>query len=142
MEVVLTVGQSQTLWDAENKIIKLYFAGDMTDDAYKEFWTKTIDYGEKLQVNRIIIDQRDIGNVSFNARGWVVINAFPRIKRVLPNNIVAGVLGSNKIVQKTGMQYLLKAFKTLTGYKVEIFATQEEAIAFICSSNKPVQVPA
>jgi hypothetical protein len=142
MELILSVGQSKTFYDAENQIVKMHFAGDMADEAYKEFWTKSIDYGEKHRINRIIIDQREIGNVSFNARGWVVINAFPRIKRVLPTNLVAGIMGSDKIVQKTGMQYLLKAFKTLTGYKVEIFSSQEEAIAFICASNKPVVQPA
>lgn len=141
MEVILKIGQSQVLYDADNKIIMMHFAGDMPDEAYKEFWTKSIDFGEKHRLNRIIIDQRDIGNVSFNARGWVVINAFPRVKRVLPSNMVAAVLGSERVVQKTGMQYLLKAFRALTGYRVEVFSTQEEAVAFLCTSNKPVEVP-
>ena len=113
----------------------MYFIGDMPDDSYKEFWTKSIDLGEKYQVNRIIIDQREIGNVSFNARGWVVISAFPRVKKVLPKNMTAAVLGSDRIVQKTGMQYLLKAFRTLTGYKVEVFPNQEEAVAFLKKAN-------
>lgn len=135
MVVIDTVGQSETLYDASSKIIKMHFKGDMSDDNYKAFWTRSIDYAEKHRLNRIIIDQREIGNVSFNARGWVVISAFPRVKKVLPNNLVAAVLGSERIVQKTGMQYLLKAFKTLTGYKVEIFPTQAEAVAFLKSVN-------
>ncbi|AHM61440.1 hypothetical protein D770_15930 [Flammeovirgaceae bacterium 311] len=130
------------LFDASSKIIKMSFIGDMSDEAYKEFWTKSIDFGEKHQVNRIIIDQRQIGNVSFNARGWVVINAFPRVKKVLPNNLAAAVLGSEKIMQKTGMQYLLKAFRTLTGYTVEIFPTQEDAVAFLTKTNKVIAQPA
>ncbi len=135
MEVIETVGQSQVLFDATHKIVKLHFMGDLSDDAYKLFWTKGIDFAEKHRLNRIIIDQRDIGNVSFNARGWVVISAFPRVKKVLPTNLIAAILGSERIVQKTGMQYLLKAFKTLTGYKVEVFSTQEDAVAFLKTAN-------
>lgn len=142
METLVTVGKAQMLFDASNKIIKMIFIGDMSDEAYKEFWTKSIDFGEKHQVNRIIIDQRQIGNVSFNARGWVVISAFPRVKKVLPNNLAAAILGSDKIVQKTGMQYLLKAFRSLTGYTVEIFPSQEEAVAFLIKSNRVVTQPA
>ncbi|MBW3544468.1 MAG: hypothetical protein KY428_02520 [Bacteroidetes bacterium] len=142
MEAIDTINQSQVLYDAENKIVKLLFKGDMSDDAYKKFWTKSIDFGEKNQINRIIIDQREIGNVSFNARGWVVINAFPRVKKVLPNNLVAAILGSDRVVQKTGMQYLLKAFRSLTGYRVEVFPNQEEAMAFLQTANTVVNTKA
>lgn len=135
MMVIDAIGQSVASYDAENKIIMMRFKGDMTDEAYKTFWTRSIDFGEKNRLNRIIIDQREIGNVSFNARGWVVISAFPRVKKVLPANLVAAILGSEKIVQKTGMQYLLKAFRTLTGYKVEICPSQEDAIIFLKTAN-------
>lgn len=135
MEAIETIDQSQVLYDAESKIVKLLFKGDLSDDAYKKFWTRGIDFCEKSQINRIIVDQRDIGNVSFNARGWVVISAFPRVKKVLPNNLVAAILGSERVVQKTGMQYLLKAFRGLTGYRVEIFPNHEEAVAFLQTAN-------
>lgn len=135
MDLIESVGLSEVFYDASNKIVMMCFKGDMSDETYKGFWTKAIDFGEKNRVNRIIIDQRAIGNVSFNARGWVVISAFPRVKKVLPASLVAAILGSERIVQKTGMQYLLKAFRTLTGYKVEVYPNQEEAVAFLKSSN-------
>lgn len=138
MEAIETIDQAQILYDAENKIVKLQFKGDLSDDAYKKFWTRGIDFCEKNQINRIMIDQRDIGNVSFNARGWVVISAFPRVKKVLPNNLVAAILGSERVVQKTGMQYLLKAFRSLTGYRVEVFPNHEEAVAFLQTANSVV----
>ena len=142
MELITSVNQSQILYDKSTKIIKMYFKGDMSDDEYKAFWTKSIDFGEKHRLNRIIIDQREIGNVSFNARGWVVISAFPRVKKVLPNNLVAGILSSERVVQKTGMQYLLKAFRTITGYKVEVFPSDKDAIVFLQSANTIVESPA
>lgn len=135
MELIDSVGQAQILYDASNKVIKMHFKGDMPDEDYKLFWTKSINFGEKHHLNRIIIDQREIGNVSFNARAWVVLNAFPRVKKVLPASLVAAILSSEKVVQKTGMQYLLKAFRTITGYKVEVFANQREAVAFLEASN-------
>ena len=137
MNQVLKVGQSELLYNESTRIVKMYFKGDMSDENYKAFWTKSIDFADVHRLNRIIIDQREIGNVSFNARGWAVISAFPRVKKVLPSDMAAAVLSSEKVVQKTGMQYLLKAFRTLTGYRVEVFPNQEEAVAFLESANKP-----
>ncbi|WP_040663993.1 hypothetical protein [Nafulsella turpanensis] len=127
-------------FDSENRIILMRFRGDFTDEQYKSFWTQAIDMGVSQRINRVIIDQREIGNVSFNARGWVVINAFPRVKKEMPKNLAAGVLSSGRVVQKTGMQYLMKAFVALTGYKVELFPSTEECVSFLKKANKPEQV--
>lgn len=142
MEVVATANEAKLLFNAESKVLVMRFEGDMPDDVYKGFWTEAIDYAAENQINRIIIDQQNIGNVSFNARGWVVISGFPRVKKVLPASLAAGILSSKKVVQKTGMQYLLKAFKTITGYKVELFPTEEEAIAFLENANELIEIEA
>ena len=136
------VGEAQLLYDASDRIAKMYFKGDMTDAEYKLLWTKSIDFGEKHQISRIIVDQREIGNVSLNARGWVVVSAFPRVKKVLPSNMVAAVLSSDKVMQRTAMQYLLKAFRALTGYQVDVFPSQQEAVDFLRSANTAGNPPA
>lgn len=135
MEVIEATPNYVLSFDRSKAVLKLQFIGDMSDEVYKEFWTKAINFGRDNQVNRIIIDQSTIGNVSFLARGWVVMNAFPRVKKEFPASLAGAILSSGKVVQKTGMQYLLKAFKGLTGYKVEVVPTEEEAIAWLCKAN-------
>lgn len=142
MEVIASGVNYALKHDPENGVLLMKFIGDMSDEDYKAFWTRSIDFAVKKQINRVIIDQGDIGNVSFKARGWVVINAFPRVKREMPKNMAASILSSGKIVQKTGMQYLLKAFKALTNYEVEVHPTVEDCIEFFKKVNKPEPVKA
>lgn len=138
MEVIAAHPNYELGYHAGAHVIKLLFLGDMSDEIYKEFWTKAIDFGIQKNCNRVIIDQSQIGNVSFNARGWVVVNAFPRIKKSMPKSLAGAVIASSRVVQKTGVQYLMKAFKGLTGYQVEMFPNDEEAIAWLSQANEVV----
>lgn len=137
MQTIVSSQNYELTYHEEHHVVMMKFKGDMTDDTYKEFWTKAIDFATEHQINRVIIDQQEIGNVSFNARGWVVVSAFPRAKKNLPKDLAAAVLSSGRIVQKAGMQYLLKAFVALTGYQVEIRPNLDEALAFLRKANKP-----
>lgn len=140
METIASSPNYELSFDSEAGIIMMKFIGDMTDEVYKHFWTTAIDFGVKHQVNRIIIDQQSIGNVSFTARGWVVVSAFPRVKKEMPKNMAAAVLSSGRVVQKTGMQYLMKAFVALTSYKVEVYPTIEEATAYLKKANQKSKI--
>lgn len=142
METIASSPNYELNFDPENNIALMKFIGDMSDEVYKEFWTKAIDFAVENRINRVIIDQGSIGNVSFKARGWVVINAFPRVKKEMPKNMAASILSSGRIVQKTGMQYLLKAFVALTGYQVQVFPTIAECVSFLKSANKIEEVKA
>ncbi len=137
MQNIASSPSYELMYEEEHHAVLMKFKGDMTDDTYKEFWNKAIDFAIEQKINRVIINQQEIGNVSFNARGWVVVSAFPRAKKSLPKNLAAAVLSSGRIVQKTGMQYLLKAFIALTGYQVEVRPGLEEALAFLNKANKP-----
>ena len=142
METIKSAKNYALKLDVENCIILMKFIGDMSDDEYKAFWTMSIDFAVERQINRVIIDQGDIGNVSFKARGWVVINAFPRVKKQMPKNMAASILSSGKVVQKTGMQYLLKAFKTITNYQVEVHPTVADCVEFLKNANELEKVEA
>lgn len=136
MKVLASHKNYELKYDEETGIVCMKFKGDMTDEIYREFWTKAIDFGIEKKINRVIIDQQEIGNVSFISRGWVAVNAFPRVKKHMPNNLSAAILSSNRLVQKSGMQYLLKAFVGLTGYHVEAHSTIEEAIDYLKRANE------
>lgn len=142
MKTIASSSNYELSYDSDSGIVMMKFMGDFTDQEYKHFWTTAIDFGVKQQASRIIIDQQAIGNVSFTARGWVVVSAFPRVKKEMPKNLAAAVLSSGKVVQKTGMQYLLKTFVALTGYKVEVYPTMEDAIAYLKKANTKTTVPA
>lgn len=136
MNVVSSHLNYELQFDQENRILLMKFMGNFTDEVYKSFWTQAIDLCAVQKISRIVIDQREIGNVSFNARGWVAINGFPRVKKELPKDLAAVILSSGRMVQKTGMQYLMKAFIGLTGYRVEVHPTLEEGVAFLKKANR------
>lgn len=117
--------------DQASNIVMMKFIGDLTDDEYKAFWNLAVDFGIANKVDRVIIHQQEIGNVSFKARAWAVMYAFPRVKKEMPKNLTNCVISSGKIMQKTGMQYLLKAFVGFTGYNVQLRPTVDEAISFL-----------
>lgn len=142
MKLIDSSPNYEICYEVESGIIMMKFIGDMSDEIYKHFWTIAIDFGIEKQVNRIIIDQQQIGNVSFKARGWAVISAFPRVKKHMPNNVAVAVLSSGKIVHKTGMQYLMKAFVALTSYKVDVFPTMEEAVNYLKKANRSTGIAA
>ena len=142
MNVISSHPNYELQFDTEHHVLLMKFKGDFTDEVYKYFWTKAIDLCAVQKINRVVIDQRDIGNVSFNARGWVVINGFPRVKKELPKDLAAVILSSGRVVQKTGMQYLMKAFVSLTGFKVEIHPSLEEGVAFLKKANQLPKVVA
>lgn len=136
MKIIASHPNYELLYLAEEEIVLMKFKGDIAEDVYKDFWTKSIDFGVENKIKRVIIDQQEIGNVSFLARAWVVVNAFPRVKKELPKDLAATIISSGRLVQKSGMQYLLKAFVGLTGYNVEIHPTPETAVEFLKTANK------
>lgn len=135
MKIIASHPNYELGYHDEAGIVIMKFKGDIAEDVYKDFWKKSIDFGVEKQIKRVIIDQQEIGNVSFLARGWVVVNAFPRVKKELPKDLAAAIISSGRLVQKSGMQYLLKAFVGLTGYKVNIQPTPETAIEFLKTAN-------
>lgn len=117
--------------DGVSNIVIMKFIGDFSDEEYKKFWSLAIDFGVANEICRVIIHQQEIGNVSFKARAWVVMNAFPRVKKEMPKNLSTCVISSKRVMQKTGMQYLLKAFIGFTGYSVELHPTVDKAVKYL-----------
>lgn len=131
MVIVSSSSNYELHHDQTSNIVIMKFIGDFTENEYKSFWNLAIDFGVSNNVARVIIHQQEIGNVSFKARAWAVMYAFPRVKKEMPKNLNACVISSRKIMQKTGMQYLLSAFVGFTGHKVQLCPTVDEAISLL-----------
>ncbi|MEO1051658.1 MAG: hypothetical protein AAFX87_13605 [Bacteroidota bacterium] len=126
---------SKILYDAKHNIMGMVFIGDIKDEAYKEIWLNALNVASEHNVKRILIDQRQIGNVSFSARGWVMVSMFPKIKKQLGANLHGAILASKNMVHKSGVQFLVKAFQKVSGFNIQFFNDQEGGVQWLATTE-------
>jgi len=109
------------------KILYTKFIGDINEENYKEIWNKGVDLGVEHKVEKFLLDQSEIGKVSFTARGWVILKMLPRIKNELGKNISIGVISSKNMINKSGVSYLKSMFEKMGGLKITFYPDVETA---------------
>jgi len=118
-------------FNTENHVLLMKFIGDMNDNQYKQIWNLSFDQCYEKGIEKLIIDQSEIGNVSFSARAWVMVKMYPRIKRELSPYMTGAIVSSSNVVHRTGLQYLVKAFQKVSGYKIEFHSDYDHAIEWL-----------
>ena len=124
-KIVLANGEVELLND---KILFVKFEGNISDDDYKEIWETGVDKAVELGLEHFIFDQSQIGQVSFKARGWVILKMLPRIKKELPKGLKIGVVSSKDLVNKSGVKYLVGMFEKMAGLNVNFFPDYDTAV--------------
>ena len=115
-------------FNAPNHALLMKFLGDMSDDEYKEIWHVSYKHAYEKGIENFVIDQSEIGLVSFGARAWVMVKMYPKIKRDLSPQLKGAIITSSNIVHRSGVQYLVKAFQRVSGYKIEFQDNYELAL--------------
>jgi hypothetical protein len=118
-------------YDKSGHILYIKFIGDMKESEYKDVWRTGVQNAFDLGVEKIIIDQSEIGDVQFLARAWVITSLYKKIKRELSPDLAVSVLSSSNSVHKSGMQYLVKAFRKISGFAIDFHPTYEESTAWL-----------
>jgi len=114
----------------EDGFVRIKWKGNITDQQYKAFWNELLDYGVANGIQKILIDQRNIGHVSMQARAWLLIKWLPRVKKSY-NNFTAAILSSGSLLHKSGMQYLVDSIKNATNFDLRFFQQQEDAVLWL-----------
>lgn len=128
-------------FDTVNRIQYLRYKGDVSDDEYKFSWEKGFQHVTTENINRVLVDQHDLGKISALARGWAVVNAFPKIQKNYPSDLAAAVITSKKVHERPAIQYLVNTFKRMTGFQIEFFQNEEEAVNWLLTANiLPAQI--
>lgn len=140
MQTLISNHNFELCLELDKRLMVMRFKGDIGDEAYKQFWKDSFECAQEHQLNRILVDQREAGHISFNARGWVVVKMFPKIKKDLPASLASAILSSKKLAQKSGVQYLVKTFRTLAGYNVQFIDKEQEALEWLRGVNAPSAV--
>ena len=120
-------------FNSTDHIIIMKFIGDMSDKEYKDIWRTSVDYAFELGIEKIIIDQSQIGTVPFMARAWVITGMYGKIKRELSPDLVISVISSANSGHRSGMQYLVKGFQKISGYLIEFHNTHKDATKWLNS---------
>ncbi|MBX2843603.1 MAG: hypothetical protein KTR26_17670 [Flammeovirgaceae bacterium] len=119
--------------ERKSNIIIMEFIGDISDEIYKEIWITSANLANEYHANKFILDQTGIGKVNFKSRSWAVLIFFPSLKKRLGTNVAGAVITSKQLIHKSGVQYLMQAFKKFTGYQVNISPSYQEAIEWLGS---------
>jgi hypothetical protein len=127
MRDVLKTNYCHVQYDPLNYIIWVQFIGDMSDDEYKEIWNQSISFIFDYGLEKIVIDQSQIGEVGLSARAWVVMKAYPRIKRDLSPDLAVSIISSSNNSRRAGMQYLVKAVQAFSGYIIQFHSNFDES---------------
>ncbi|MGB0521608.1 MAG: hypothetical protein ACPGJS_01550 [Flammeovirgaceae bacterium] len=123
-------------YDSDSHILNMRFIGDMKDSQYKDIWRSSVQYAYEYGIEKIIIDQTEIGSVPFMARAWVITSMYSKIKRDLSPDLVASVLSSKDASHRSGMQYLVKGFQKISGYEIGFHKSLDEAIEWLNSKKE------
>ncbi len=118
-------------YNDEHNILIMRCYGDISDDIYKTMWEEAIKLSLERNIRRFLIDQREIGRVSFSARGWVIVSLFPKIKSKLSKEVRAAVLKSSNMANSSGIMFLVKAFKKVSGYDIDFFDSDKSGIVWL-----------
>ena len=124
-KIILPNGEVELI---NNKILFVKFEGNISDDDYKEIWETGVEKAVELNIEHFIFDQSKIGQVSFKARGWVILKMLPRIKKELPKGLKIGVVSSKDLVNKSGVKYLVGMFEKMASLDVNFYPDFDTAV--------------
>lgn len=130
-KVIKTEAYCNIEYDKNGHIIYMQFIGNMKEAEYKDIWRTSVQSAFELGIEKIVIDQSEIGDVPFLARAWVITSLYKRIKRELSPDLAVSVLSSSNSVHKSGMQYLVKAFRKISGFAIDFHPTYDEATSWL-----------
>lgn len=119
----------------EHNVLVMRFIGDLSDETYREMWHKSLEFAVQNKTRKFLIDQSQIGKVSLMARSYVVVNVFPKIKKELGTRLFGAILASDNMANRSGAQFLLKAFKKFFGLEADFFNNDEECLAWLAAVN-------
>jgi hypothetical protein len=120
----------EILHEPDGNFLVMNWRGSVDEENYKRFWNTLFDLIIEKNSNKLIIDQRSIGNVSMQSRAWFLIKWIPKAKRYRPE-FTCAVIASKHIFHSTGVHYLINGAKKLTNYDIVLFQSTEEASAYL-----------
>lgn len=130
MKVVLKENFGELLYNEEFGYLTMVWAGNVDEENYKKYWNTLYDFILNNGIKKLIIDQRNIGNVAMQSRAWFLIKWVPRAKKAV-NNFNCAVVASKHIFHSTGVHYLISGAKKITNYDIVLFQSMEEAESYM-----------
>lgn len=120
-------------YDNRNFVVLIKFNGDIPDDTYRAIWRTAVETVFDYGIEKIIIDQSTVTNVSVKSRAWVVMSIYPKVKRDLSPDLAVSVIASADKKQRSGVQYLIKGARAISGYSIEFHSDYSSATTWLNS---------
>ena len=133
MKPVKTSKNGSVHYDSKQHIVLMKFHGVIADEDYKQIWQDAVEVTFDYGIEKIIIDQSKVEQVGLRSRAWVVMNVYPQIKRDLSPDLAVAVIATSDKKQRSGVHYLIKAARAISGYHIDFHETVESAIKWLNS---------
>ena len=136
METIAAIEQYKIEVDLGSGIIAMRFFGNISDELYKEMWQKSLDTVLEHKIKNYLIDQREIGNVSFTARAWVLVKILPQVRKHVGLPLYGAILPSANLLHSTGMDFLTKGFTKISQIYTRKFSDEATALDWLRSDHE------
>jgi hypothetical protein len=134
MQTLFSEAYGEILYEEDGNFMVMSWRGNVDEENYKRFWNALYDLLIEKNSNKLIIDQRQIGNVSMQSRAWFLIKWIPKAKK-MRTEFTCAVIASKHIFHSTGVHYLVNGAKKLTNYEIVLFQDKDEAVQFLKSKK-------
>ncbi len=129
MKKLFSSENADILLTEDKKVLVYRFIGDIEDETYFEIWRKVFELTFEKGVKKHLVDQSQVGKISFRARGKVILKHLPAFKKEIGADFKTAIVTSKSIVNKSGVTYMVKAFKALfSSINTEFFEEERERL--------------
>ncbi|MCC5943560.1 MAG: hypothetical protein JJT94_01390 [Bernardetiaceae bacterium] len=126
-KILLDKPYASLVYVAEGNYLKLTWKADIDNESYKDLWNFVLNQFIVRQINRLLIDQRELGNISMAARAWFMVKFVPTIRKQVTGTIVLAMIQTKHVGRKAAFAYLINGAKNKLNLKLEKFNDPEEA---------------
>jgi hypothetical protein len=114
-------------YNSEQHYIRMTFSGAISEEEYRFFWDFWLKQAVALNCTNLLIDQRRIGKVSMKSRAWFLFTWLPKAKNRVKWLFSIGILASKSFMHKSGLDYMVRGARRVTGYDIRFFEKENEA---------------
>lgn len=114
-------------YNPEQHYIKMTYLGAISEEEYRFFWEYWLKQAVALNCAHLLVDQRRIGKVSMKSRAWFLFTWLPKAKKRVTWLFQVGILASKSFMHKSGLDYMVRGARRVTGYNIQFFSEESDA---------------
>lgn len=123
-------------YDDKNSFLLLNLKGDMTLEAYKNYFLEVLEKAKKYNCRHWIYDLSSFEYNSLQARIWQIAIFLPKCFKEFNQEMIVGIIPPPNVLHKISIETAIKAVNKMNySYQLRYFSDREKAIQWILSKK-------